>query len=387
MSIVRRTVALSAALSLAACRHDDGDVADTTAVATQRAQNDSVAVDTIATGLEVPWALAFAPDGRVFVTERAGRIRVIENGRLRAEPWATLPVTAVGEAGLMGIALAPDFATSHAVYVVGTFGSGGELTNRVMRLTERDGRGVDPQVVLDGIPAAQFHAGDAIAFGPDNALYVATGDARTPSHAQDEQSLAGKILRLTTTGSAPSDNPRTGSLVYAMGVRNVQGLAWNAEGQLFATEHGPSGFPNERFRRNNDELNAVRAGGNYGWPSVSGAEGSSRFIAPITAWSPAIAPSGLAVYRGSEFPSWSGAIFVGALRGTQLRRIAVSRDATAPSGWRAVSQTPMFAGRYGRIRAVASGPDGRIYFTTSNRDGRGSPGRSDDMVLRLRRVR
>jgi aldose sugar dehydrogenase len=384
----RPLIAATLALLGGACRRDDGDAPDGAAIAADRAGIDSVAVDTIATGLEVPWALAFAADGRMFVTERAGRIRVVENGRLRPEPWATLPVAAVGEAGLMGIAIPPDFAASRAVYVVGTFrtGDAGDLTNRVMRLTDRDGHGVDAQVVLDRIPAAQFHAGDAIAFGPDGALYVATGDARSPGHAQDETSLAGKILRLTTSGAAARDNPRAGSLVYAMGLRNVQGLAWNADGQLFATEHGPSGFPNERFRRNNDELNAIRSGANYGWPSVAGSGGASGFIPPLVTWSPAIVPSGIAVYRGDEFPSWRGALFVGALRGAQLRRVAVARDAGSPSGWRVVSQLPMFDGRYGRIRAVTSGTDGRIYFTTSNRDGRGSAGRSDDMVLRLRRA-
>ena len=383
MSWRRLFATLTVAVLATACRQDSGDDASES-MPVRSESADSIAVDTVATGLEVPWALAFAPDGRIFVTERAGRVRVIENGRLRAEPWATIGVRAVGEAGLMGIAIAPDFAQSHAVYVVGTFGSEDALVNRVLRLTDRAGRGVDQQVVLDNIPAAQFHAGDAIAFGPDGALYVATGDARNPGHAQDASSLAGKILRLTTTGAAPADNPQRGSLVFARGLRNGQGLAWNAEGQLFATEHGPSGFPNERFRRNNDELNAIRAGGNYGWPSVAGMDGNNRFIAPLAAWSPSIAPSGLAVYRGEEFPAWKGALFIGALRGEQLRRVAVATDPRAPSGWRAVSQTAMFAGQYGRIRAVAFGPDGRLYFTTSNRDGRGSAHASDDMVLRLR---
>ena len=347
-----------------------------------------IVLDTVATGLEVPWALAFAPDGRIFVTERTGRVRVIERGALRPEPWATLPVVADGEAGLMGIAIAPDFVTSRAVYVVGTFESSAGKVNRVMRLLDRDGRGIEASVVLDGIPAASFHAGDAIAFGPDGMLYVATGDARKPGLAQEMTSLAGKILRLSPDGRVPRDNPTIGSPVYASGLRNVQGLAWDPKTQqLFATEHGPSGFPNERFRRNDDELNAIRAGGNYGWPFVAGVSRSARFVSPLVAWSPAVAPSGLAIYAGSDFPEWRGSLFVGCLRGEQLLRITVTPDSGASGGWRVTSEVPLFRTRFGRIRAVASGPDGRIYFTTSNRDGRGSPSRSDDRIFRLVRRR
>ena len=336
----------------------------------------------------MPWALAFAPDGRIFVTERAGRIRVIERDFLRAEPWATLPVAADGEAGLMGIAIAPDFASTQAIYVVGTFPSSHGLVNRVIRLLDRAGRGVEPRVILDGIPAASFHAGDAIAFGPDGMLYIATGDARQPGLAQDVRSLAGKILRITADGRVPPDNPTAGSPVYATGVRNVQGLAWDpASGQLFATEHGPSGFPNERFRRNNDELNVVRPGGNYGWPRVAGESGDARFVSPLAVWSPAIAPSGLAFYSGDEFPEWRGSLFAGCLRGAQLLRISLARDSSAAGVWRVVSQSPIHRTTLGRLRAVAVAPDGHIYFTTSNRDGRGSPGRSDDRVFRIVRRR
>jgi glucose/arabinose dehydrogenase len=343
-----------------------------------------VSLDTVAKGLEVPWALAFAPDGRIFVTERPGRVRVIVNGALRQQPWATIPVNAQGEAGLMGIALAPDFATSRRVYVVGSFVGSRGLVNRVLVLRDSNGVGVDSKVLVDNIPSASNHAGDAIAFGPDGMLYVATGDAREPSVAQNPSSLGGKILRYTADGGIPSDNPTPGSPVFALGVRNVQGLAWDgATGQLFATEHGPSGFPNERFRHDNDELNAIRRGGNYGWPAVAGIGGESRYIDPIAAWTPGIAPSGLASYWGDEIREWKGNLFVGALRGAQLRRIVIARDSAAPTGWRVVDQLPMFANELGRIRAVAMGPDGRLYFTTSNRDGRGSPSRSDDRIFRL----
>jgi glucose/arabinose dehydrogenase len=338
-----------------------------------------VAIDTVARGLEVPWALAFTSDGRIFITERAGRIRVIENGRLRDALWATLRVHPTGEAGLMGIAVAPDFATSRHVFVVGTFDAGGSLVNRVVRLTDVAGRGESATVIVDGIPAAQFHAGDAVAFGPDGMLYVATGDARQPGLAQRDASLAGKILRYRPDGTIPPDNPNPRSPVYAKGVRNVQGLAWDpASGAMFATEHGPSGFPNEWFRHDRDELNAIRAGANYGWPSAAGPSTDRRFVPPIVSWSaPGIAPSGIAFYSGS--------VYVAALKGQQLRRIRLARDSSSRAGWRAESQEVLLGGTHGRLRAVAIGFDGMLYVTTSNRDGRAAPGRFDDMVLRLHR--
>lgn len=340
-------------------------------------------VETVATGLEVPWAMALAPDGRLFVTERPGRIRVIVADTLRADPWATLAVREEGEAGLMGLALAPDFASSGHVYVVGTFESGGGLVNRVMRFTEVAGRGTDPRVIIDDIPAARFHAGDAIAFGADGMLYLATGDAREPESARDPTSLAGKILRYRPDGTPPPDNPSPGSPVWASGLRNPQGLAWDpGSGQLFATDHGPSGFPNERFRTGNDEVNAIVRGGDYGWPAVAGTGGGAPLRDPVVVWDPAIAPSGLAFYASDAIAPWSGSLFVAALAGTSLRRIAVTRAPDAAAGWRATAEERLLEG-YGRLRAVLAGPDGSLYVTTSNRDGRGAPAAADDRVLRL----
>lgn len=345
---------------------------------------DDVALDTIATGLTVPWAMAFAPDGRIFVTERPGRIRVIQDGVLSPTPWATLQVEASGEAGLMGIALAPDFATSKQVFVVGTFRVGGDLVNRVMRFTEREGGGADPTVILDRIPSNALHAGNAIAFGPDSMLYVATGDARSPMRGQTG-SLAGKILRITRDGKIPADNPDPASPVWAKGFRNVQGLAWDPRTrQLFATEHGPSGFPDELLRRNNDELNAVKRDGNYGWPVVVGTA-YGPFEDPVMVWNPAIAPSGLAMYDGAEFPEWRGHLFVGALRGEHLRRVAIAQDAKGV--WRVTDQQPLFEGVLGRVRAVAFAPDGHLYLSVTNRDGRGYARQDDDKILRVVRRR
>jgi glucose/arabinose dehydrogenase len=340
-------------------------------------------VETVASGLEVPWSLALSPDGRLFVTDRAGRIRVIAGDSLLPQAWATLGVREQGEAGLMGMALSPDFESTGHVFVVGTFEDDGNLVNRIVRLTDRGGRGADPTVVVDGIPAAQFHAGDALAFGPDGMLYVATGDARDPGSAEEPGSLAGKILRYRPDGSVPPDNPTAGSPVWALGLRNPQGMAWDPEtGQLFATDHGPSGFPNERFRTGNDELNAIVGGGNYGWPNVAGAGGGASRIDPVVVWDPAIAPSGLAWYASDALPAWRGSLFAAALAGSHLRRIAVERSADAESGWRATGQERLLEG-YGRLRAVLATPDGALYVSTSNRDGRGSPAPQDDRILRL----
>jgi aldose sugar dehydrogenase len=340
-----------------------------------------IVLDTVASGLEVPWAMAFAPDGRLFVTERVGRVRVIENGQLRPVPFATLPVAARGEAGLMGVAVPADFTTTREVYVVGTFENRGALVNRVIRLSDENGRGVRPTTILDNIPAEIFHAGDGIAFGPDGMLYVATGDAREPSNAQADASLAGKILRIRRDGNPPDDNPARGSLVYAKGVRNPQGITWLASGRLIATDHGPSGFPNEYFRRDRDELNAVAAGSNQGWPTEAGPSRNDRFSAPLVTWSsPGIAPSGAAAYTGTYEP-WRNSVFVAALKGEQLRRVALSESS---AGVTATRDEVWFNRTFGRLRAVAMGPDGAVYFTTSNRDGRGVPKPGDDHVLRLR---
>jgi aldose sugar dehydrogenase len=354
-------------------------------VGVEQVSSAQIGLDTIATGLEIPWAMAFAQDGRLFVTERPGRIRVIEHGRLLPSPWATLDVETGGEDGLMGLALAPDFATSHQLFVVGTFRNGGDLVNRVIRFTERNGAGTEPTVILDKIPSNSLHAGDAIAFGPDGLLYVATGDARTPPNAQRNTSLAGKILRITRDGSVPADNPDKNSPVYARGFRNVQGLAWDgATRQLFATEHGPSGFANELMRHDNDELNAIERGANYGWPVVAGSGGSGEYRQPIAVWNPGIAPSGLAVYEGSEFPEWRGNLFIGALRGQHLRRVSVAKSGGT---WHVVDQHPLFDQQLGRVRAVVFAPDGHLYFSVTNRDGRASVRSGDDKIFRIVRRR
>jgi glucose/arabinose dehydrogenase len=282
----------------------------------------------------------------------------------------------------MGIALSPNFDRDGYVFVVGTFLDAGRLVNRVIRFTEQSGRGSDPRVLIDDIPAAEFHAGGAIAFGPDGMFYVAAGDAGNPGNARERGSLSGKILRYAPDGSIPADNPFPGSPVYALGLRNVQGMAWTADGEMFATDHGPSGIPNERLRRNHDELNRIVRGGNYGWPSEAGSSSDPAFVAPLVDWTPAIAPAGLAIYTG-EFEPWLGSAFVSGLRGRQLRRIRLDRAPAGSGDWRVSGEEVLFDEQLGRIRAVTMGPDGFIYFATSNWDGRGDAGAQDDRILRL----
>ena len=335
--------------------------------------SDLVTAETVAEGLEVPWALAFTPDRRMLVTERPGRIRVIQNARLLEQPLAILDVASVSEAGLMGIAVDPNFGDNGHLYVCYTNqeDSGG-LFNRIARLTDSGGRAGDLKVMLDHIPAAGNHNGCRIRFGPDGKLYVTMGDAQSSLNAQNLNSLSGKILRLERDGSVPADNPYPDSYIYSYGHRNPQGLDWHPEsGGLFITEHGP---------HEDDEINILAAGGNYGWPHVTGRSARADYLDPILAFTPTIALAGAAFYTGESLAtSWDGDFIFATLKGSHLRRISLQ-----PPEFRSVaSDQILFAGEFGRLRAVALGPDGYIYFSTSNRDGRGRPFSGDDKILRL----
>jgi glucose/arabinose dehydrogenase len=313
----------------------------------------------------VPWALAFAPDGRLFVTERPGRLRVVKDGRLDPEPVATLAVAAQGEAGLMGLALDPRFAETGHLYVCYTAERQGALVNRVARLTLREGRAGEERVLLDGMRAAPIHDGCRLKFGPDGRLYATMGDAAEPRLAQAKESLNGKVLRLNADGSVPADNPFPGSPVLSLGHRNPQGLAWDAKGRLLAAEHGPS-------RR--DEINHIQPGKNYGWPDVAGADDpvaqQRGYVDPIVesehdTW----APSGIA-WRGDT-------LWIAALRGERLVAISLDADLRITNARSLLRRGP------GRLRDVVVGPDGALYVTTSNRDGRGSVRGGDDKILKV----
>ena len=336
-------------------------------------------VQLIAAGLEVPWAVALAPDGRLFVTERPGRVRIVRlgGGGLQPQPWASVPARANPDAerGLLGIALDPDFTRTGFVYLYYSYaGAGGATLNRLVRMRDVSGTGTDETILLDNIPGSSNHDGGRIAFGPDGKLYVATGDGEQQNRAQDRASLGGKILRLEKDGSIPADNPLPGSAVYSLGHRNGQGLAFHPDtGVLYQTEHGPSGlFP----ACCQDEVNRIEAGANYGWPIVTGRAGDQRFRDPIVS-SGAVdtwAPSG-AAFATRPGPL-RGSLLFATLRGQHLHRIVLT-----PDGRGVAFEERLLVNQYGRLRDVYEISTGEFLLLTSNRDGRGRPRSDDDRVL------
>lgn len=364
---------LATALLFLACQPFASDTAGGGTVAAEVvAIPGGLGVETVAEGLEIPWDLAFTPDGRILITERPGRIRLVKDGFLQGAPYATIDVFHRSEAGLMGIALNPDFASNGYLYVCYTYREGRSTFNRIARLTDQGDRGTDHHVVLDHIPGATRHDGCRIRFGPDGYLYATTGDATDPGLSQDLESLAGKVLRMTADGDAPPDNPFPGSLVYTWGHRNPQGLDWHpVTGDPFITEHGPN---------EDDEVNILLPGKNYGWPEVTGAAGDPEYVDSTLALTPTVAIAGAAFVTGDRLPgAWRGNLVFAALKSSHLQRVELE-----PPDYRAVaSRQTLFQGQFGRLRAVVMGPDGRLYFTTSNRDGRGSPREGDDKLLRL----
>jgi glucose/arabinose dehydrogenase len=336
-------------------------------------------VDVLAKGLVAPWAIDIAGDGRLFVTERDGRIRVIKDGVLDPTPWATFTVASRPneESGLLGLALDKDFPARGYAYVYYTYvAAGGRRQNRLVRMLEQEGKGVVDSVLLDGIAGGQFHDGGRVKIGPDGKLYVTVGEAGTGPLAQNLDSPNGKILRLERDGSIPSDNPFPGSPVWSYGHRHPQGLAWDGAGRLYATEHGPSGFPALLQDCCHDEVNRIEPGVNYGWPIVFGIRGDARFRDPVLesdtdTW----APSGAAFATSGPM---AGSLLFAALRGTSLLRVVF-----ADHGQTVLLQERLLANQYGRLRDVAVTSDGALLILTSNRDGRGRPAADDDRVLRV----
>jgi glucose/arabinose dehydrogenase len=333
----------------------------------QTTQQDIPAVSTIASGLEVPWAIAFLPDKTMLFTERPGRVRMITaNGQLLPDPPLTLsvPLPRDGEGGLLGIAIHPDFSSNHYVYLYYTYASSGNQTkNRVVRYTFANNKLTGETIIVDAIPGALYHDGGRIKFGPDRYLYITTGDSQDPSLAQSTNAIAGKILRVTDDGKAAPGNPFN-NLVYSYGHRNPQGIAWDQTGKLWETEHGrsnPTGF---------DEVNLIDPGKNYGWDIIQGNETKAGMVTPkinsgpTTTW----APSGAAFVGNS--------LFFAGLKGQTLYEAVIQNNTV-------LDIKAHLKGQYGRLREAVVGPDGMLYITTSNRDGRGSPGADDDKILRI----
>jgi len=337
-------------------------------------------VEAVATGLEVPWGFAWLPTGEMLVTERPGRVRIVEKGKLRAEPVFVVPdVEPSSESGLMDISLHSNFSHNNFVYLAYSYNKDGKRV-KVMRYVLKDGKFTEPKVIIEDIPGAPNHAGMRARFGPDKKLYVTTGDATDWNAAQKLDTLVGKTLRLNDDGTVPQDNPfikREGARpeIWSYGHRNAQGLAWQpGSGLMFQTEHGPSTF--EGKGSGGDEVNIVERASNLGWPEIHHTEKREGMVSPLLEYSPACAPASGTFYNGMQFPIFKGNFFFGCLRGARIIRVILD-------GRKVVRQEDLLSGSFGRIREIAEGPDGFIYFATSNRDGRGTAAKDDDRIMRL----
>ena len=310
----------------------------------------------MAENLVVPWALDFLPDDRMIFTQRGGKLSILDGKTVKT--LGQVNVTQNSESGFLGIAVDPNFNLNHHIYVYYSLGD----YNRISRYNLEGEQIINETVILDNIPGAAIHDGGRLKFGPDGKLYATTGDSANPGLAQDTSSLAGKILRLNTDGSIPADNP-FGNYVYSYGHRNPQGITWSPTGIMYASEHGQS---------KNDEINIITRGGNYGWPTYEGNNTATGYIMPLRAYTElTLAPSGIAYYQG--------ALYVAGLRGSQLRKIALSGDGKSITGEKATFT------QLGRIREVVE-HNGYLYITTSNRDGRGVPQSGDDKIIRIKIV-
>ncbi|TVP60446.1 MAG: hypothetical protein EA351_00630 [Gemmatimonadales bacterium] len=372
------------------------------------------AIEELASGLEVIWDLAPVPDGRLFLTERPGRIRVIEDGVLQVEPWFELDVEAREEAGLLGMTLSRDFDQTGHLFVVSTHlrpppaggapvigrvlrslrarvagDRGTAVINRVHRITDHEGRGTDPVLWIDGLPSGILHAGGALLTLPSGDLLVSLGDGMDPWRAQQPSSLRGSILRVPVGPQPPpSGRLHASEHLVALGVRNSQGMTFvGADStEILFIDHGPVG---------RDELNRLERGANFGWPAEAGIVDEPRFTPPLVEWTPSIAPGGIASRVGGHFDESSeeasqessgeiARVWVTGLGGQVLVEVRLARATGPGTEWRAICQDTILSGEYGRLRAIAPAPDGGLFVGTSNQDGRGIPREGGDRVLHLR---
>lgn len=322
--------------------------------------SEPVTASEVVGGLDRPWDVAFTPDGRAFLTEQdTGRVLELRDEGGVSEVHR-FDVAAAGEGGLLGLAVSPDYSEDGLLYAYMSTDS----DNRVVRFSP----GGSAEAVVTGIPHGTIHNGGRIAFGPDDLLYIGTGDAGEGSRSQDPESLGGKILRVDPDGSAPTGNP-FGTAVYSLGHRNVQGLSWDSDGQLYASEFGPDA---------DDEINRIMAGGNYGWPEVTGTTDSDEFIDPVYVQQPPDASwSGMAFSVQPAVPQWAGDLLVASLRGERLWRLELGGQGTVTDA------EELYVGEFGRLRTAAYAPDGALWLVTSNTDIYGSPREGDDRIIRL----
>lgn len=334
--------------------------------------------ESVAENLYVPWSIIFTGQNRMLFTERNGQLRVIEKGKLIREPLKIFEeVSSNGEEGLMGLAADPDYQENKFIYLSYAYQDKDDMKVKVVRYMDNGNSLSDEKNIIDNLPAERYHAGCRLKFGPDGKLYVTTGDAGERELAQDINTLYGKILRINPDGTIPSDNPYKNNPVWSYGHRNPQGIDWYPGTDiLYSTEHGPSGFDGPG---GGDEVNVIVKGGNYGWPEVSHKESREGMISPVLEFTPAVAPASGMFYKSDLLPQFRNNFFFGCLRGSGIMRVVV--DSNNPL--KIISFEKLFSEKYGRIREIAESPDGDIYFSTSNRDGRGRVRDGDDKIYRI----
>ncbi|PJJ54563.1 PQQ-dependent sugar dehydrogenase [Hymenobacter chitinivorans] len=340
----------------------------------------TVSVSPLATNLNVPWELVWGPDNFIWMTERNGRISRVNPDTGEVLPLLSVPdVRATGESGLLGMALHPDFATSPYLYIVYNYQQGNDLKEKLVRYTYAASTRTlsSPLVLLDNITANTTHSGSRLLILPDRTLLMTTGDAQVRPEAQNPTSLNGKILRLNLDGTVPSNNPTPGSLVYTLGHRNPQGLVRASNGKIYSSEHGQD---------QDDEVNLIEAGRNYGWPNIEGRcdlTTEQAFCAannvrePLRTWTPTLATAGLIHYDHPAIPEWRNSLLMVTLKAAKLVQmplVSTTED---------IGTDNSYLTTFGRLRAICVSPQGKIYISTSNRDGRGAPAATDDRILLL----
>ncbi len=349
--------------------------ADTT---TPPPQSSDMATRDVITGLDTPWEILWGPDNRIWMTERNGTVSAVDP--VSGSKTVLLEIAEVaqeGESGLMGMVLHPNFTNTPFVYLAYTYSSGSNLVVKIVRYQYTGQALSDPRTLIDGIRGNVIHDGCRLAFAPDNTLFITTGDAASSSLSQQRESLNGKILRINPDGSIPSDNPWPNSAVWAIGSRNAQGLVFAPDGTLYISEHGPG---------NDDEINIVSKGANYGWPAVEGLCNTpqeqtfctaNNVVEPIAHWSATIAVCGLDYYNSDAISKWKNSLLLVSLKGQKIVHLQLNDDGTI-SG-----RQDFFSGSFGRLRDLCIAPDGRVFIATSNKDGRGSPGSKDDRIIEI----
>ncbi len=346
------------------------------------AQN-NLSTKTIATNLDTPWEILWGPDNYIWITERYGKVSRVNpfNGTVQ-EVVLIGDVSEVGEGGLLGMVLDPDFSANHFFYVAYNYSAQGNVyKEKIVRYTYNPstGKATNPAIIFDNIPAANNHNGCRMVISPGKKLVFTTGDAQVTSYSQDISRLNGKILRINLDGTIPSDNPQQNSPVWSWGHRNPQGLVYSPDGKnLYSSEHGPS---------NDDELNIILKGRNYGWPSVAGFCDNTfetgfcsqnNVVEPIFAWTPTLAVAGIDFYNSDLIPEWKNSILIASLKASRITQIKLSETGTS-----VLKTTDFFTGQFGRLRDICISPEGKVYIAVSNRDGRGTVKTGDDKIIEI----